>query len=321
MSAERESDRWPELGGERWLEAMPLLHALTQLMGKVSLALSPPVNHWWHSALVVTPRGLATPTLHDAAGGRAWALELDLHAHRLELVDSRGERAHFELGDGSVSGWYGAFLSLLGSLEVPARIWPVPVEVEVATPFADDLQRRAYDREAVSRFHRALLQVDRLLRVHRNGFLGKSSPVHFFWGSFDMASARYSGRRAPPHPGGAPNVGAQVMREGYSHEVFSAGFWPGGGFFPDPAFYAYAYPSPEGFSQSPIRPSYARWIPELGEFVLPYASARSAADPDRDVLDFLESAYVAAAVLGNWDRASLERARSAPTADAAPAST
>jgi Family of unknown function (DUF5996) len=276
----------------------------TQIVGKTRLALSPMVNHWWQVPLYVTPRGLSTGTMPYAAG--ACEVVFDFHHHELQLYTSDGEVRRMALAPRSVADFYHEYRSLLRTAGVAAAIWPVPVEVEDATPFAQDQHHHSYDADAVRRFWQILLQADRLLGEFRGHFTGKVSPVHFFWGSFDMAVTRFSGRPAPPHPGGVPNLADWVTREAYSAEVSSAGWWPGG-HGQDAAFYSYAYPTPPGFAQAPIRPAQASFNEQLGEFLLPYEAVRTAADPHRLVLDFLQSSYEAAANLANWDRRNLER--------------
>jgi hypothetical protein len=255
--------------------------------------------------LYVTARGLTTSLM--PYGPRVFQIDFDFIDHRLLITGSDGLRAGFALGPRSVAEFYGELMAQLAAVGIAVKIWTMPVEIPEAIPFERDHGHASYDREAVNRFWRILVQCDRLFRLFRSRFVGKVSPVHFFWGSFDLAVTRFSGRAAPDHPGTAPNIGNWVMREAYSHEVSSCGFWPGGGSVAEPAFYSYAYPQPAGFAEAAIRPAGARWQNDLGEFILPYDVARRAEAVDAAILDFLESTYAAAAELGGWDRPSLER--------------
>ena len=277
----------------------------TQIVGKTRLSLAPMQNHWWQVALYVTERGLTTSAI--PAGHRTFAVEFDLLEHSLSIRDSDGEIRTLPLTARPVADFYADYLGLVRSLGLEVRIWPVPVEVESSIRFPDDRLHASYDAESATRLWRLFTQVDRVLKRFRGRFLGKASPVHFFWGGFDLAATRFSGRRAPAHPGGIPNVGNWVMQEAYSHQCASVGFWPGGGPIPEPVFYAYAYPEPDGFRDSPIKPSAARYSEEMREFVLPYEAVRTAASPDEALLDFAQTTYAAAADRGNWDRAALER--------------
>ena len=296
---------WPELPLPEWRDSYATLHLYSQIVGKTRLALAPMENHWWQVALYVTSRGLTTsPMPYD---GRTVQVDFDFIDHRLLARTSDGAAASLALVPRSVSEFYQEYIALLAGLGVKLKIWPMPVELAEATPFSEDLAHAAYDPDAVSRFWRVLTQAERVMREFRGRFLGKSSPVHFFWGSFDLAVTRFSGRRAPPHPGGAPNVGDWVMREAYSHEVSSAGFWPGGGAVNEPAFYSYAYPEPPGFAEALVKPEAAYYNRDMGEFVLPYEAVRRAPSPDDALMEFLQSSYEAAADLAKWDRAALER--------------
>jgi hypothetical protein len=297
-------ERWPSLPLEAWEDTRATLHMWTQIVGKVRLACTPLVNHWWNVPLYLTSRGLTTSPI--AHGHRTFQLDLDLLGHQLLASDSDGRQQAMPLGPGSVAGFYRQLMGLLDQLGLGVRIWPMPVEVEDPIAFEDDTAHRAYDPEHANRFWRILVQADRVFQQFRAGFLGKASPVHFFWGSFDLAASRFSGRPAPPHPG-APHVADAITREAYSHEVSSAGFWPGGGAFPRPAFYAYAYPEPPGFRDWPVQPDGAFYSADLGEFLLPYDAVRTASDPDQALLAFLHTSYDAAAESGGWDRAVLER--------------
>jgi len=301
--------KWPEAPVEGWLETAATLQMWTQIVGKVRLARSPRENHWWHVALYLTARGLTTSPIPDGDG--AFQIDFDFLDHRLAIATSDGRREEMQLAAlRSVAAFYDAFMSRLRSLGIDLDIWPVPVEVVTAVPFAENNEQCVYVPSVAERMWRILLIADLALKRFRYSFLGKSSPSHLFWGSFDLAMTRFSGRAAPEHPGGVSNLADWVTREAYSHEVWSAGFWPGtAGGFERPAFYAYAYPAPAGFSTAGSAPEAAFYDAGLGEFVLPYDAARTLGDPDAAVAAFLRSTYEAAADLGGWDRARLERAR------------
>ena len=296
---------WPALPFDAWADSCATLHLWTQIVGKVRLALAPLMNHWWQVPLYVTARGLTTGPI--PYGSRIFAIDFDFVDHRLLIATSDGRTEGFALGPSSVAAFHREIMGRLKALDLPVRIWTIPVEIPDPVPFEDDHDHDAYDRDAVQRFWRILVQADRVMTSFRARFLGKVSPVHFFWGSFDLAVTRFSGRPAPTHPG-APNVADRVTREAYSHEVSSCGFWPGNGGFGRPAFYAYAYPTPPGFGAAPVRPAAACFLPDLGEFILPYNAIRQSASPDDDLLAFLQSSYEAAADLARWDRGALERA-------------
>jgi hypothetical protein len=296
---------WPALPLDEWRDTYATLHMWTQIVGKTRLALAPMENHWWQVALYVTPRGLTTSAM--PSGARTVAAEFDFIDHQLYLRASDGASRAVTLAPRTVADFYAAYMAALDTLGVEAKIWPAPNEVEPAIPFAEDREHASYDADAANRCWRVLVQADRVFKRFRGRFLGKQSPVHFFWGSFDLAATRFSGRAAPQHPGGAPNCPDYVMVEAYSRECSSCGFWPGGGAISEPAFYAYAYPAPDGYAEHPVLPADAFYSREMGEFVLPYARVREAPDPDAMLLDFLESTYRAAANLGRWDRGSLER--------------
>jgi hypothetical protein len=272
-------------------------------VGKVRLALAPWLNHGWQVPLYVTARGLGTSAI--PTGSEILEIEFDFIRHRLDVRTSRGDERTLALEPQTVADFHRRVLDLLADIGVVAAINEMPNEVQDPIRFSQDTMHAAYDPAAAHRFWRALIQVDRVFKVFRSGFLGKSSPVHFFWGSFDLAVTRFSGRTAPLHPGGVPGLPDAVTREAYSHEVSSAGFWPGNEAFPQAAFYSYAYPEPAGFRDRPVTPG-ARFDAKLGEFVLPYDTVRTAADPDALLLDFLSSTYAAAAEAGRWDRAALE---------------
>ena len=297
------SDLWPRLVFSEWRDTALTLQLWMQVVGKVRLGLTPWLNHSWQVPFYVTARGLGTSLIPN--GGEAIDLEFDFVQHRLVGRSSNGIIAALDLKPMAVADFYAAVLRLLQKLDVAVAINPLPSELPDPVAFADDRGERAYDTAAVPRFWRVLLQVDRLLKHYRTAFLCKASPVHLFWGGFDLAVTRFSGRRAPLHPGGIPGLSDRVTREAYSHEVSSAGFWPGSDLFPEPAFYSYAYPQPDGFADAPMPPG-AAYVPALGEFILPYEVVRAAQDPDALVMDFLQKAYAAAASLGRWDRQALE---------------
>jgi hypothetical protein len=298
------TEPWPALPYEAWKDTCATLHLWTQIVGKIRLAQTPWINHSWHVTLYVTPRGLTTsPIPYD---GRALQIDFDFIDHALLIETSEGDARRLPLAAMSVADFHDRLMAALAELQIRRRIHGRPNEVPDPIPFRDDRQHAAYDPDYAQRFWRVLLQADRVFKQFRTGFLGKVSPVHFFWGSFDHAVTRFSGRKAPMHPGGIPNLPDLVTREAYSHEVSSAGFWPGGGAVDYPAFYSYAYPAPEGFSTAPVRPDAAFFHETLGEFILPYDAVRSAAAPDAALLDFLQSTYEAAANAAGWDRAALE---------------
>lgn len=296
---------WPALPLSEWQPTYATLHMWLQIVGKTRLALAPMQNHWWQVTLYVTPRGLTTSTipLHR----RAFAVEFDFLAHELVIRTSAGEERVLPLSARSVAEFYRDYVAALAVLGIDVQLLARPVEVVEAVPFAEDEEHRAYDPDAAERCWRILLQTDRLLKRFASRFTGKASPVHFFWGNFDLAYTRFSGRRAPHHSGSAPNCADYVMIEAYTHECSSAGFWPGGGAIDEPAFYAYAYPEPPGYARHTVLPAAAQYNTELREFILPYQIVRSAANPDDMLLEFLQSTYEAAADLGGWDRGALDR--------------
>ncbi|HEX8481690.1 MAG TPA: DUF5996 family protein [Allosphingosinicella sp.] len=297
---------WPQLSEASDGPTIAALHLYSQLLGKAAVALLPWRNHGWHATLHVHPRGLRTEPLHGPAG--PFELGLDLVGHEFTFADGLGVR-RIPLRPMSVAMFHSEVTGLLRESGQEVRIHPATNELDPAIRFASDDAARAYDRDSASRLLGALVDADRVFRLFRSSFLGKASPVHFFWGSFDLAVTRFSGRPAPLHPGGIPNLPDEITREAYSHEVSSAGFWPGGaGGGGDPFFYSYAYPAPEGFSQAPVKPDAARFDEALGEFVLPYAAVRG----DGDLLAFLRSTYAAAADLACWDRPTLECAPGVP---------
>ncbi|WOJ90561.1 DUF5996 family protein [Methylocapsa polymorpha] len=299
------ADAWPSLAFEEWRETRATLHLWTQVVGKIRLAQAPMINHWWQTPFYVTARGLTTSPI--PYGSRTFQIDFDFIDHRLVVASSDGGVAGLALAPRSVASFYGELMEQLKALDIDVKIWTTPVEIPDAIPFEKDHSHASYDKEFANRFWRILVQCDRVFKLFRSRFIGKVSPVHFFWGSFDLAVTRFSGRRAPDFVGAAPNVGNWVMREAYSHEVSSCGFWPGDDRFPTPTFYSYAYPPPPGFSLAAVRPSGAYWDGSLAEFVLPYDAVRRESAVDERLLEFLESTYVAAADLGHWDRAALER--------------
>lgn len=303
-------DQWPDIPFPAWQDSCATLHLWTQIVGKFRLAQTPWLNHSWHATLYVTARGLTTSPI--SVGGRDLQVDFDFIDHRLAVSASDGATETLALEPMTVADFHGRFLALLGRFGVEPSIHGAPNEVADPIPFAEDTVHAAYDADAVTRYWRALVQIDRVFKTFRTGFLGKVSPVHLFWGSFDLAVTRFSGRAAPPHPGGIPALPDTVTREAYSHEVSSAGFWPGGGPVEHAAFYAYAYPTPDGFADAPVTPAAARYDQALGEFLLPYDAVRTAADPDATLLGFLQSTYEAAADRGGWDRAALECPIGAP---------
>ena len=296
---------WPALPLAPWQATCATLHMWLQIVGKTRLALAPMRNHWWQVTLYVTPRGLTTSAM--PFGERALSVELDFVAHRLAMRSSDGSERVLPLAEQSVADFYAGYMAALQSMGAAVKLMPRPVEVVTAIPFAEDREHCTYDADAAHRWWQVLVHAERVLQRFASGFLGKASPVHFFWGSFDLAYTRFSGRPAPRHPGGVPNCPDYVMVEAYSHECASFGFWPGGGAVTEPAFYAYAYPEPTGFAQRSILPKAARYDNDLREFILPYEAVRAAERPDDTLLEFLQSTYAAAADLASWDRAALER--------------
>ncbi len=298
------SDRWPEIPYEPWQETSEALHQWLQIVGKYRLAYTPWVNHSWHAAFYLNGRGLDTSVIH--CGNKSVQILFDLVDHQLVCSASDGQSRALALGSMSVAAFHDQFRTLVDDLDVGIDFDDAPNEVPDPIPFASNDAMRPYDADAVHRFWLAMLQVDRVFKRFRTGFLGKVSPVHLFWGSFDLAVTRFSGRSAPRHPGGVPALPDEVTREAYSHEVSSAGFWGGGGGLGFPAFYSYAYPTPEGFAEQAVTPGEAHFVANLGEFLLPYDAVRNSQDPDQTLLGFLQSTYEAAARLGDWDRDALD---------------
>jgi hypothetical protein len=294
---------WPELPLDAWLDTYETLHRWSQVIGKVRLKLSPMVNHWWQVPFYVTSRGLTTSPMFY--GPHVCQADFDFISHALQITTAAGDKRIISLEPRPVADFYAETMRAFTSLGLDAGIWTTPVEVTDRTPFEKDYLHSSYDPEYAHKFWRLLVQADRVFKKFRSRFAGKVSPVHFFWGSFDLAVTRFSGRTAPVHPG-APNVARFVAIEAYSHEVSSCGFWPGAG-LGTPAFYAYAYAEPEGFRDYPVQPAEAYYNKDFGEFVLPYDAVRLAGDPDGTLLSFLQTTYEAAATAGKWDRSGLER--------------
>ena len=298
-----QADQWPDLPYAAWRETATTLQLWTQIVGKVRLMLTPWLNHGWQVPFYVTASGLGTSPI--PIGHEILEIEFDFIRHQLVLRTSRGEERRTPLEPQPVSGFHGRVMDLLKQIGVEPAIHELPNEVADPIRFSQDRIHADYDADAAHRFWRALIQADRIFKLFRSGFLGKASPVHFFWGGFDLAVTRFSGRPAPLHPGGIPALPDAVTREAYSHEVSSAGFWPGNDAFPQAAFYSYAYPEPPGFREHPVPPG-AHYDATLGEYILHYDTVRTAANPDALLLDFLSTTYAAAAEAGHWDRASLD---------------
>ncbi|HXR87805.1 MAG TPA: DUF5996 family protein [Stellaceae bacterium] len=303
------ADLWPALDYRAWRETALTLQLWTQIVGKVRLALTPWVNHSWQVPLYVSARGLTTGPI--PASKEILELEFDFLTHRLLVRTSRNEETWIDLPGQSVAEFFLTLRDVLRKMGIRVAINELPNEMPNPIRFSEDRAHATYDVGAAQRFWRALIQADRIFKLFRSGFLGKVSPVHFFWGSFDLAVTRFSGRKAPPHPGGVPHLPDAVAREAYSHEVSSAGFWPGSDVFPRAAFYSYAYPEPPGYRAHAVTPG-AAFDQSLGEYILPYDTLRVAGDPDAKLLDFLSTSYAAAADGGNWDRAALECALGEP---------
>jgi hypothetical protein len=301
MAASKEI--WPALPFSEWKGTAKTLHMWTQIVGKVRLALTPWINHSWHVTLYVTARGLTTSPMY--VGARVLEIDFDFVDHLLQFRTGEGTEKTLRLAPKSVAKFYGEVMATLADLKVDVAISTTPNEVDPAIPFEKDETDASYDPEYANRFWRVLLQSDRVFKEFRSDFCGKCSPVHFFWGSFDLAVTRFSGRRAPQHPGGVPHLPDAVTREAYSHEVSSLGFWPGNEMMPEPIFYSYAYPAPDGFAEAKVKPAIAGYNAQLKEFVLSYEKMRESESPDAALLDFARSTYDAASTLGDWDRAAL----------------
>jgi len=306
LSAQTSEDAWPDLNWRDWQDTGDTLHRWTQIVGKVRMALAPMMNHWWQVALYVNSRGLTTSPIFY--GALSFDITFDFIDHALLIETSHGARECLLLEPMSVAEFYSEIFTRLRRLGVDIHVWTMPCEIADAVPFEKDYAHCAYDAACARRFWRVLLQAGRVFNAFRSRFVGKASPVHLFWGSFDLAVTRFSGRLAPPHPGVAPNVANWVMREAYSHELSSCGFWPGNGGYGRAAFYSYAYPEPPNFATARMRTPGAFYDGQLKEFLLPYDAVRQAADPDRILMGFLEETYAAAADGARWGRAALERA-------------
>ena len=293
---------WPSLRVASWTDTRDTLHMWLQIIGKIRMSETPLINHWWNTTFYVSPRGLVTGTMpYD---GRAFDAEFDFIDHVVTLRTSDGRRDTVALRPRTVADFYGDVKGTLARLDIGVEILPRPNEVSPAIPFEEDTEHHSYDAEAAHLFWKQLVQADRVFQLWRAGFAGKSSPVHVFWGAMDLACTRFSGRAAPPHPGGVPNCPDWVNEEAYSRECASAGFWPGGG--EEGAFYAYSYPTPDGYAEQPAGPEGAQWDSSLGEFLLPYEVVRRSSDPDAMLLQFLDVTYAAAADLAQWDRKLLD---------------
>ena len=300
---------WPPLPFAEWKDTASTLHMWTQIVGKIRLTRTPWINHSWHVTLYLTARGLTTSPIPHPAG--IFEIRFDFIDHKLRILKSDGAVQVIELRPKSVASFYREVMAALSELKIDTRINTTPNEVEPAIPFDEDDKHRSYDPEYANRFWRVLLQSARVFQEFRSRFCGKCSPVHFFWGSFDLAVTRFSGRLAPPHPGGVPNLPDAITREAYSQEVSSLGFWPGNAAVPTPVFYSYAYPEPAGFAEAKVQADAAVYEPKLHEFILPYDAVRTAENPDQALLEFAQSAYDAASKLGKWDRAALEEKKPA----------
>ena len=298
------SPPWPRLHYPDRRDTLATVHLWTQIVGKVRLRQTPWINHSWHVSLYVSPRGLTTGSIPYEHG--IFELEFDFQQHQLTIVTSTQQKETLPLTDGTIADFYRQLLDKLRAVGVEVDIHPRPNEIEPAIPFAEDHEARSYRPEAMYPVWQAFVSIHNVFTQFRAGFGGKNSPVHLFWGAFDLAVTRFSGREAPPHPGGMPNMPLAVMQEAYSHEVSSAGFWPGNESFPEAAFYSYCYPTPDAFKDQPVEPTDAYYHEELGEFVLPYEAVRRADDPAATLMRFLQTTYEAAANTANWDRKSLE---------------
>jgi hypothetical protein len=301
---------WPELPYPEWQDTCTTLHLWTQIVGKIRLTLTPWINHSWHSTLYVSARGLTTGPI--PCGDRSFQIDFDFLHHLLQIRESRGGLRSIELRTRTVADFYATLMARLAELHLDVSINRRPNEIPDAVPFDSDRTHCTYEPDPVQRFWRILLLSERVFTEFRTEFLGKVSPVHFFWGSFDLAVTRFSGRRAPPHPGGVVNLPDTVAQEAYSHEVSSAGFWPGNAALPYPIYYSYAYPEPEGYSSAEVEPEGAVYNNDMHEFVLPYDVVRNSLDPDAALMSFLESTYRAAADGAQWDRGALECSRGRP---------
>jgi Family of unknown function (DUF5996) len=305
ITERRGQGTWPSLPLSEWKDSLATLHRCLEIVGKTRLALAAPLNHWWHVTLYLTARGLTTSPM--PYGVRSFEVELDFIDHNLLVRTNEGATRALALVPRTVADFYREYTGLLDSLGFRIKLWPVPSEMEDTDRFTEDRRHFAYDADYASRCWKILSRTDRVLQQFRGRFIGKCSPVHFFWGGFDLACTRFSGRTAPPHPGGIPNFPDWAAREAYSHECISAGWWPGGGPLTEAAFYSYCYPEPAGFARAAVQPEGAYYHPELREFILPYDTVRLAPNPEKTLLQFLQTTYEAGATLGRWDRQALER--------------
>lgn len=303
--ASKVTQPWPAIPVARWEDTRDTLQLYAQVVGKVRLANEPLTNHWWNVPLYVSARGLTT-SLMPHPTGPSFQIDFDFVDHRLDVTTVAGDERSLSLEPRTVADFHAQVMRMLDELDVPTSIWPVPVEIPDAIPFDEDRIHASYDAQAAHDHWLALVAIEGVLKEFQTRFVGKASPVHWFWGAVDLAYTRFSGRVAPPHPGGAPNCGPHVMWEAYSHEVSSCGYWPGGP-GEEGVFYAYAYPEPPGYREATVEPEGARWDDDIGEFVLPYEVVRTAGDPSATLLAFLQSTYEAAATSADWDRAALER--------------
>ena len=310
LTEQQRDQLWPALPFTDWQATAASLHMWTQIVGKIRLSLTPWINHSWHVTLYLTARGLTTSPIPH--GYDVFEMRFDFIEHELWIMKSDGALRVLKLRPQSVAAFYREVMNALDELQLPVQINHLPNEIENPIPFEQDETHRTYDRAWANRFWRVLLQSDRVLKKFRSRFCGKCSPVHFFWGSFDLAVTRFSGRSAPPHPGGIPHLPDTITREAYAQEVSSVGFWPGSAASPTPLYYSYAYPEPPGFSEAKVRPAEASYYAPLREFVLPYDAVRTAAAPDEMLLEFAQSVYDAASTLGKWDRAALEEVKLEP---------
>jgi Family of unknown function (DUF5996) len=310
LSDKERDESWPTLPFNEWQATAETLHMWTQIVGKVRLKLTPWINHSWHVTLYVTSRGLTTSPIPYEL--QTFEINFDFIDHELRILKSDGGARVLKLRPQSVAEFYKAVMNALDELNLHVKIDNVPNEITDPIPFDEDQTHRSYDPEYANRFWRVLLQSTRVLTKFRSRFCGKCSPVHFFWGSFDLAVTRFSGRAAPPHPGGIPHLPDRVTREAYAQEVSSVGFWPGNAASPTPIFYSYAYPEPQGFAQAKVRPAEASYLAQLHEFILPYDVVRTASSPDDVLLDFAQSVYDAASTLGKWDREAVEESKLMP---------
>ena len=296
--------QWPVLSYEKSKDTFETLHMWTQIVGKIKLATLPWINHSWHITLHITPNGLTTENMPYK--DQSFKIDFDFINHQLKIFTSKNEQRQFDLRGISVADFYEKIFELLGELNIELKIKPVPVEIANPIPFKDDSVHASYVEEDVKAFHQSLILIEKVFLKFRSGFKGKASPIHFFWGSFDLALSFFSGRRAPKHPGGIPGLPDRVAEEAYCREVSSAGFWPGNEMLPEPAFYCYLYPEPEGYKTAEVQPGKAYYNSNLGEFVLPYAAVQQSEDPENALLQFLKSTYAAGADLAKWDRELLE---------------